>query len=133
MKISIGDSYIKTFAVSESMIDKFSKITGDKNPLHLNDAYAKSTIFKKRIAHGFLVGGFISAVLGSYYPGNGTIYLSQNMKFISPVFINDSIKVEIKIINISKKIITLSTNCFKNNNELVIEGEAVVLFPPLEQ
>ena len=86
MEYKIGDLYSKKFQISEDMINGFAKYTGDKNPVHLNEEFASKTIFKTRIAHGFLVGSLISSVLGNDFPGNGTIYLSQSMKFMKPVY-----------------------------------------------
>ena len=78
--IKIGDKFSKSKLVTEKMINEFAKQTGDNNPLHLDEEFAAKTQFTKRIAHGFLIGSFISAVLGNDFPGEGTIYLSQTMK-----------------------------------------------------
>ncbi len=130
-EFKIGDKYIKTKLVTEEMINGFAKYTGDENPAHLDAEYAAKTKFKKRIAHGFLIGSFISAVLGNDFPGEGTIYLSQSMRFLAPVFINDKITVSIEIIDFPKdKRIQLKTICSNQDDVIVIEGEATVL-PPL--
>ncbi len=130
MELRIGDKYSQSTLVTEEMINGFAKYTGDKNPLHLDEVFASKTIFKKRIAHGFLVGSFISAVLGNDFPGKGTIYLSQSIKFKAPVFINDEITVNVEVLDFPKKQrILLKTTCQNQNREIVIEGEAFVIPP----
>lgn len=130
MRIKINDEYTRNFTVTDEMIGKFALVTGDKNPVHLNKKYAQNSIFKERIAHGFLVGSFISVVIGNDFPGNGTIYLSQTLKFIKPVFIDDKIVVNVKVINkTDKNWLTLKTTCCNSYNEIVIEGEALVIPP----
>lgn len=129
--IRTGDKFSKSFTMTEQKIIGFAKHSEDQNPIHLNEEYAKNSIFKKRIAHGFLVGSFISAVLGNDFPGNGTIYLSQTMKFKAPVFINDVITVELEVIDIPKENrVLLKTNCLNQDNQVVIEGEALII-PPI--
>jgi 3-hydroxybutyryl-CoA dehydratase len=128
--LKIGDKFIKDFIISDKMITGFSIVTGDHNPVHLDDEFAKNSIFKKRIAHGMLVGSLISSVIGNYFPGIGTIYLSQTMKFLNPVFINDSISVHIEVIEIMRNNwIKLKTNCYNQDNIWVINGHAVVIPP----
>lgn len=132
MKLKIGDHYKKDFIISDNMITGFSSVTGDRNPVHLDEEFAKKTIFKKRIAPGLLVGSLISTVLGNYFPGVGTIYLTQTMKFLNPVFIDDSISVHIEVIEIKRNNwITLKTECFNQDKKMVLFGEAVVN-PPSE-
>jgi len=128
--IKIGEFYCKDFKITEKMIIDFSKVTGDKNPLHLKKNYAKKTIFKKRIAHGFLIGSLISNVLGNYFPGNGTIYLSQTLEFLNPVYINDYLKIKILVLEKkNKNKFVLKTECYKNKSILILTGEAVILLP----
>jgi len=130
-EIKIGTKFSKSTQVTEEMINGFAKYTGDNNPVHLDEEFASKTMFKKRIAHGFLVGSFISAILGNDFPGNGTIYLSQSMKFRAPVFINDKITVEVEVIDCPKENrATLKTTCVNQENVVVLEGEAFVI-PPL--
>lgn len=131
LRFNKGDSFSKTVQITNEMIVCFAENSGDKNPVHLDDNYARSTIFKKRIAHGFLVGSLISAILGNDFPGKGTIYLSQMMKFKAPVFVDDKINVKVVIISFPKdKQILLNTKCINQNGEVVIDGEAIVL-PPM--
>jgi 3-hydroxybutyryl-CoA dehydratase len=130
LEIKIGEQYIKSFIISIEMVDGFALSTGDTNPVHMDDSFAKTTVFKKRIAHGFLVGSLISTVLGNYYPGYGTIYMSQYIKFRRPVFINDQVKVIIEAVEMTKtNWLKLKTTCRNQNEILVMEGEALVIPP----
>ena len=130
MKIKINDQYSKFFIISEKMINDFAEITGDKNPIHIDEEFAKNTIFKKRISQGLLVGSFISSVLGNDFPGIGTIYLAQNLKFLNPVFIDDKIKVRVEVIEITKNNwLKLKTECTNQLDKVVISGEATVIPP----
>nr|WP_274522660.1 MaoC family dehydratase [Klebsiella pneumoniae] len=122
-------SFEKT--ITESDVLLFSGISGDINPVHINDMVAKQSIFGKRIAHGVLVSGLTSAVLGMQLPGEGTIYLGQDNKFRRPVFIGDTVKATCEVIeiNLAKNIAKFSTTTTNQNNEVVIEGIAVVMAP----
>ena len=127
-KFQIGQkaSLEKTF--TDEDVKTFARISLDSNPVHLNDEYAESTIFKGRIVHGFLSGSLISAVIGTILPGEGTIYLNQTMNFRKPVRIGENIKATVEIIGIKeeKNILTLNTYCENELGEIVIEGSAVV-------
>lgn len=129
--LTIGQSASLTKTYSADDIRAFADASGDHNPVHLDEAYAAGTVFGRPIAHGMLVAGLISAVLGTQLPGPGTIYLSQQMKFKAPVHIGDSIRADVEVIAIreGKPIATLRTNCYNQDGKLVIEGEAVVMFP----
>lgn len=132
MEWKIGLEFNKSYKLTNEMIVGYAHVSLDKNPVHLDDEYAKTTIFKKRIAHGMLLGGLISSILGNDFPGNGTIYLNQNLNFKKPVFLNDTIDILIKVIEINPKgWLTLETNCYSKGN-LVIEGDALVI-PPKEE
>lgn len=132
IELKIGDKYSKSTIITEEMINGFAKYTGDNNPVHLDEKFASKTMFKKRIAHGFLIGSFISAVLGNDFPGNGTIYLSQSMKFRAPVYINDEITVEMEVIDFPKPgRVSLKTTCLNQDGKVVIDGEAYII-PPQE-
>jgi len=125
-----NQSYTDRIKVTDMSIKKFASASGDKNPIHLNETFAKNTIFKSRIAHGMLIASFISSVIGNKFPGNGTIYVSQDLKFKRPVKINDIVKVKIlveKIIS-RKKWCQLKTLCFVKN-KIVLEVTAVVVPP----
>lgn len=129
--LKIGDeAYIeKTFI--ESDVYLFAGITMDFNPVHVNSVHAKKTIFKGRIVHGLLTAGLISGVLGTKLPGIGTIYLGQDIKFLKPVYIGDTIKAKVRIADIiyEKNIVILETICTNQNGEKVIIGEATVMPP----
>ena len=114
--------------ITEKDIDNFAKLTGDNNPVHTNLDFAKKTIFKQKVAHGFLSASFISTLIATKLPGPGSIYLSQNLKFLAPVFIDDLVivKVTVKEIDHEKKKVKLQTECFKNEKK-IISGEAIVL------
>lgn len=130
MTSKIGDQFRKDFIITESQINDFCSVIEDHNPVHLDDEFARLTIFKKRIAPGMLVASLISAVLGNNFPGIGTIYLSQTMKFHAPAFINDCISVHIEVIEIKRNNwLTLKTECFNQHLEMILSGEAVVLPP----
>ena len=124
-----GDRASRTTTISDETIRAFADLTGDANPVHLNDAYAAGTRFGRRIAHGMIAAGLISAVLANDLPGPGTVYLSQTLQFRAPVYPGDTITttVEVKAIRPDKPIVTLDTVCRNQNEVIVLEGEAVVL------
>jgi 3-hydroxybutyryl-CoA dehydratase len=129
-ELEVGKVYKKKTSVTDEMVRKFAEITGDDNPVHLNDQYAATTIFKKRISHGVLVLGLISAVLGREFPGPGTIYLNQSASFRRPVYLDEPITVVIEVLEKipEKSRLKLSTNVIKDNGELAIDGDALVIF-----
>ena len=126
--LSVGQSESLLKKITEKDIKTFSILTGDTNPVHVNDDFAKKTIFKERIAHGFLSASLISTVIATKLPGPGSIYLSQNLKFLAPVFIDDEVvtKVTIKNIDLLKKRVLLITESFISEKK-IITGEALVL------
>ena len=128
LEVGLAASYAKT--VTETDIVMFAGLSGDTNPVHLNDEYARTTMFEGRIAHGMLSAGFISTVLGTRLPGPGTIYLSQNLQFKAPVRIGDTVtaKVIVREIIAGKKRAILETNCYVGDR-CVISGEATVMVP----
>ena len=127
--IQIGDTDSFTKTITEYDIVQFARLTGDFNPVHLDHEYAKQTPFKERIAHGILSGSIISTVLGMRLPGPNTIYLSQNFKFLLPVKIGDTIKAHVEVVEKrdEKKIIKLKTKVINQRQEVVVDGEAVVM------
>lgn len=129
MKYSIGMKASISKTITETDIILFSGISMDINSVHLSEEYAKNTIFNKRIAHGILVAGLISAVLGTKLPGEGSIYLGQTLEFLKPVYIGDTISAEVEIISIveNKSIYILKTICKNQKDEIVIKGEAKIL------
>lgn len=131
-KWEIGSCASMSKTISESDVYLFAGITGDLNPAHVNEEVAKKSIFGTRIVHGILATGLISAVIGMKLPGEGTIYMEQDAKFLKPIKIGDTVtaKVEIvEIINEAKRVIKLTTNVYNQNNDNVITGYAVVKAP----
>ncbi|MFB7139692.1 MaoC family dehydratase [Gottfriedia sp. NPDC056225] len=126
--ISVGDEATLEVKITAELIEQFAAISTDVNPIHLLDDFAEESIFKERIAHGMLICSFISSVLGTKLPGKNTIYLSQEVFFKAPVKINDTIKVIVSVISKrdDKKLLTLQTNVYNQDNILVVEGSAVV-------
>lgn len=124
-----GDQASRTTIITDEMIRAFAELTGDKNPVHLDEAYAAGTRFGRRIAHGMIAAGLISAALANDLPGPGTVYLSQTLQFKAPVYPGDTITttVEVKAVRADKPIVTLGTRCTNQNDAIVLEGEAVVL------
>ncbi|MBP0481564.1 MaoC family dehydratase [Sagittula salina] len=116
--------------VTDQDIEMFAQVSTDRNPVHLDDAYAQDTIFEGRIAHGMLTAGLISAVIGEQLPGHGTVYLGQSLKFLAPVRPGDTVYAEVKVIDIdiAKRRVTLETHCAVDGKKVVI-GEAKVLAP----
>lgn len=119
------ESIAKVF--TEDDVLEFSRISCDNNPIHLDEDYAKESIFKRRIVHGILVSSLISAVIANKLPGIGSIYLNQTLKFSKPVFIGDNITAIVEIIKIKDKIINLKTICINQTDEIVLSGEAIVM------
>lgn len=126
----IGDKEAISKKITEQDVILFAKISGDHNPVHLDHDYAKNTIFKERIAHGFLVGSLISAVIGTKLPGPGTIYYYQNIIFKAPVRINDEITAIVEVLDFPRdNQILLKTTCINKDGMEVITGEALVRPP----
>lgn len=128
LKVGDKDSLSKK-VTSEEVID-FARISMDNNPVHVNEEFAKTSIFGRRIAHGMFGAGFISAVIGTKIPGNGTIYLGQTLKFKKPVFLGDTLTawVEVAEKDDAKKRLKLKTWVENQDGKVVIDGEASVLF-----
>jgi acyl dehydratase len=124
-----GDKASRTTTITDEMIRAFADLTGDTNPVHLDDAYAAGTRFGRRIAHGMIAAGLISAALANDLPGPGTVYLSQTLQFKAPVYPGDTITtaVEVKTVRPDKPVVTLTTVCTNQGDVVVLEGEAVVL------
>jgi 3-hydroxybutyryl-CoA dehydratase len=110
-------------------VSAFAEFTGDNNPIHFDEEYARQTRFGRPIAHGILVAGLISAAIGTKLPGPGTIYLHQEMDFRRPVYPGDTVTAMVEVIHIrsDKPIVTLATRCHNQDNQVVLEGKAVVL------
>lgn len=130
-EMKIGDHASVTKTVSETDVYLFAGITGDLNPAHTNEVAASKTMFKTRIAHGMLGAGFISAVLGMYLPGPGTIYMGQELKFTKPVHIGDTVTATATVeeIILEKNRVILDTTVINQDGEIVIQGKATVMPP----
>lgn len=130
-EIKIGEVAEYKRTITEDDIEKFAVVSGDYNPVHMNEEYAKKTLFEGRIAHGMLSASFISTVLAQKLPGPGSIYLSQNLIFKKPVRIDDTIITRVQVFQKldDKKRIKLKTTCTNQDGTTVIEGEALVLVP----
>ena len=129
MDIKIGDRFSTEREITDELIKKFAEVSGDHNPIHLDEDFAKNTRFGRRIAHGMLSGAFISAVLGNEFKERKIVYLSQTMKFVAPVFIGDTVTASGTVTRIreDKGIVTLETLCTNQNGETLVTGEAAVM------
>jgi len=128
--LSVGMSAVYARTVTETDIVLFSGVSGDSNPVHMNELYARGTIFKTRIVHGMLTASFLSTVIGSKLPGPGSIYLSQNLRFRAPVRAGDTVEARITVTEIipEKNRVALKTVC-RVGDKVVIEGDALVMVP----
>jgi 3-hydroxybutyryl-CoA dehydratase len=126
----LGAKASRTQTISDEVIRAFADLTGDHNPIHLDEDYAAGTRFGRRIAHGMIAASLISATLANDLPGPGTVYLSQTLHFKAPVYPGETITatVEVKALRSDKPLVTLATTCTKQDGTVVLEGEAVVLF-----
>lgn len=132
MDLNIGDKFSTTKQITDAVVRAFAELSGDFNPIHLDEEFAKTTQFKKRIAHGMISGALISAVLGYEFKQRKVVYLSQTLKFTAPVFLDDTVTATATVTNIreDKPIVTLETICTNQNGEMVVKGEAVVMVLP---
>jgi 3-hydroxybutyryl-CoA dehydratase len=130
-KMEIGMSASRTLEVTAEAIDLFAQASGDRNPIHLDEDYASQTQFGKRIAHGMLTVSVISSILGNDLPGEGSIYLGQEVKFKAPVFIGDTITATVELIKFreDKRIATFRTYATNQDGKTVLDGEAVLIAP----
>jgi 3-hydroxybutyryl-CoA dehydratase len=133
-ELKVGDSAQISKTITEKDINDFARVTGDFNPVHLDQAYAEKTQFKGRIAHGLLSVGFLSGVLGNILPGHGTIYLSQEVKFLAPVRIGDTIRAVVEVLELiyEKNRAKLRTTCTNQDGKLVVDGIAWTMPPKKE-
>jgi 3-hydroxybutyryl-CoA dehydratase len=128
--LHVGESHTRDFHIDVETIEAFAKVSGDFNPIHMDEDFAKNTAFKGRIAHGMLMAAYISASLSSYLPGVGAIYVSQTMKFKRAIRPGDDVTVHLDILDINEKTahVTLQTNV-KCRNKVMVEGQCVILAP----
>src|SRR5262249_23189131 len=131
MEMKLGARASRTKRVTADDIEAFARASGDMNPVHLDEDYAATTPFGRRIAHGLLTASIVSAVLGNDLPGPGTIYVSQELKFKAPVYLDDEITATVELISYreDRRIATFRTVCTNQDGKLVLEGEAVVIAP----
>jgi len=129
MKFKVGDKAAISKTITDDDIRKFADASGDHNPLHLDEEFARTTRFGQRIAHGMLSASLISAVIANELPGQGSIYLGQSLQFVAPVFPGDTVEARVTVTGIreDKQIVKLDTVCTNQRNEVVIKGEATVL------
>ncbi len=130
-EMAIGDWAEFSKTISESDVYLYAGITGDLNPAHINEMHAQGTFFKTRIAHGMLPAGFISAVLGMQLPGPGSIYVRQELNFLAPVRIGDTITARVEVIEIvpDKNRVRFKTTCLNQDGKAVLDGEAIISPP----
>ena len=126
--LKVGDKVLLSKAFTEEEVFQFAEISTDKNPLHLDKDFGRGSIFGQRIVHGMLVASLFSGLIGMQLPGEGSIYLGQNLTFKAPVAIGEQVTASVEIIKIreDKPIVTLRTVCVNSEGTVVIEGEAVV-------
>ncbi len=128
-ELSIGESASTTMTVTSERIELFAEVSGDFNPIHLDDEAAKESIFGRRISHGMLIASMFSAILANQLPGNGCIYLGQELRFMKPVFIDDVITatVTVKELIVEKNRVILDTVAVNQNGDVVISGTATIM------
>ena len=129
MNLQIGETFSTSKQITDSVVRAFAELSGDFNPIHIDEEFAKRTRFGRRIAHGMISGALLSAVLGYEFKERQIVYLSQTMRFVAPTFVDDTITATATIIKIreDKPIVTLETVCTNQNGETTVEGEAVVM------
>jgi len=134
-KWKVGDSVQLTKTFGDAEVQKFVELTGDRNPLHVDEAFAARTRFKRRIAQGILSASLISTCIGMHLPGTGAIYLDQTLRFVKPVYVGDTVTLTATVSHIreDKPVLTLATIWTNQQGQTVIEGEAhVMLMSPAE-
>jgi 3-hydroxybutyryl-CoA dehydratase len=126
-----GDGFWWERHISADDVRQFAEIVGDRNPVHLDVEFAETSFFKKRIVHGAFLGGLISKVLGMDFPGQGTVYVSQNTVFKRPVYVDTTVAVEVRVTQVipEKRRLVLDTNIFNENGEVCVTGSATVWLP----
>lgn len=132
MNLKVGDKFSTSKQITDQVVRAFAELSGDYNPIHLDDEFAAGTRFGKRIAHGMISGALISAVLGYELKDRKIVYLSQTLKFTAPVYIDDTVTATATVTNVreDKPIVTIETICTNQNNETVVKGEAAIMVLP---
>lgn len=126
-----GDGFSFERLISTKDVEQFAEVVGDSNPIHLDARFAEKSFFKKRIVHGAFLSGLISKILGVDFPGTGTVYISQNTVFKRPVYIDTTVRVEVKVTQViaEKRRLVLDTNILNSNGEVCLSGSATVWLP----
>lgn len=126
-----GDGFSFARFISAEDVNRFAEVVGDSNPIHLDEGYAEKSFFKKRIVHGAFLAGLISKVLGMDFPGEGTVYISQNSSFKRPVFVDSTVRVEVKVtqVNAEKRRLVLDTTILNSDGKACLAGSAEVWLP----
>lgn len=127
--VNIDSQFEHSFSFTQDDVVAFAKVTGDNNPVHLDESYAASTMFKRPIMHGMLGATVFSKVFGTMFPGEGTIYLSQSLTFLKPMYVNDKYKAvfSVKELFLEKNRALFTTQIFNTDEKLVMSGEALVM------
>jgi 3-hydroxybutyryl-CoA dehydratase len=125
---SLGERAERTRTFTEADVIAYAELSGDHNPIHIDSEYAAQSRFGRRIVHGFLTAGMISALLGTELPGIGSIYVSQTFKFVAPVYIGDSVTASVEVTGIreERRLVMLRTDCVNAEGMLVLTGEAII-------
>ena len=133
-ELKVGDSAQISKTITETDINDFARVTGDFNPVHLDQTYAEKTTFKGRIAHGLLSVGLLARILGNILPGHGTIYLSQEVRFLGPVRIGDIITARVEVVELipEKNRAKFRTTCMNQDGKIVVDGIAWAMPPKKE-
>ena len=129
MNLEIGAQFKATKKITDDVVKAFVELSGDSNPIHTDDEFAKKSRFGRRIAHGMISGALLSAVLGTEFGEKQVVYMSQTMRFVAPVFIDDTITATatVKHIREDKPVVTVETVVSKEDGTIVVTGEAVLL------
>lgn len=132
MQLKIGDKFSTSKQITDAVVRAFAELSGDYNPIHLDEEFAAKTRFGKRIAHGMISGALISAVLGYELKDRKIVYLSQTLKFTAPVFIDDTVTATATVTGVreDKNIVTIETICANQNGETVVRGEGAIMVLP---
>lgn len=127
-KVRLSDTFEYEFSFSQEDVDNFAKASGDYNPIHLDSDFAKQSVFKRRIIHGFLGASIFSKVFGTIFPGSGTIYLKQDLKFLKPMFTDEKYLAVFNVIDVNKekKRALVKTEVIDQNDVTIITGEALI-------
>ena len=127
--LELGQKYTHSFSYTQEQVNEFAKVTGDNNPVHLDEEFASKTIFKRRIAHGMLGASILSKVFGTLFPGNGTIYLNQTLNFLRPMYVEETYEAifEVKELIIDKNRAIIFTTIINSEGKSVLSGEATIM------